>query len=110
MTENDILLGIGLTVALAVGCRILASRRRIPPLILLLPAGFAAGAPTDVVDPEKLLGPAFSPWSRCRWRSSSTTPGWDRTCATEAVPATAADGDVLVLLGPAPASDADPAG
>ncbi|MFI1167966.1 cation:proton antiporter [Streptomyces sp. NPDC020801] len=61
MSENDILLGIGLTVALAVGCQILASRLRIPALIVLLPAGFAAGALTDVVHPDKLLGPAFSP-------------------------------------------------
>lgn len=61
MTEDDILLGIGLTVALAVGCQILASRLRIPALILLLPAGFAAGALTDDVNPDQLLGPAFSP-------------------------------------------------
>ncbi|MFJ9814186.1 cation:proton antiporter [Streptomyces sp. NPDC101151] len=61
MTENDFLLGIGLTVALAVGCQILASRLRMPALILLLPAGFAAGALTDVVHPDELVGPAFSP-------------------------------------------------
>ncbi|MGW4566980.1 cation:proton antiporter [Streptomyces sp. NPDC004561] len=61
MSADDILLGVGLTVALAVGCQILASRLRIPALILLLPAGFAAGALTGVVRPDKLLGPAFSP-------------------------------------------------
>ncbi|MFK4144867.1 cation:proton antiporter [Streptomyces sp. NPDC004065] len=61
MSEDDILLGTGLTVALAVGCQILASRLRVPALLLLLPAGFAAGALTDVVDPDALLGPAFSP-------------------------------------------------
>ncbi|WP_406164920.1 cation:proton antiporter [Streptomyces sp. NBC_00996] len=61
MTENEILLGVGLTVALAVGSQILASRLRIPALIVLLPAGFAAGALTDVVRPDKLLGPAFPP-------------------------------------------------
>ncbi|MFF9091219.1 cation:proton antiporter [Streptomyces sp. NPDC014991] len=61
MTEDDILLGIGLTVALAVGCQILASRLRVPALILLLPAGFAAGALTDDVRSDNLLGPAFSP-------------------------------------------------
>ncbi|MDX2593569.1 cation:proton antiporter [Streptomyces sp. WI03-4A] len=61
MTRNDILLGTALTLALAVGCQILASRLRIPSLILLLPAGFAAGALTDVVNPDALLGPAFSP-------------------------------------------------
>ncbi|MEU9123284.1 cation:proton antiporter [Streptomyces sp. NPDC048506] len=61
MTEDDILLGIGLTVALAVGSQILASRLRIPDLIVLLPAGFTAGALTDVVRPDELVGPAFSP-------------------------------------------------
>ncbi|MFG2139752.1 cation:proton antiporter [Streptomyces sp. NPDC048650] len=60
MTEDEILLGIGLTVALAVGSQILASRLRVPALVVLLPAGFAAGALTDVVDPEKLAGQNFS--------------------------------------------------
>lgn len=60
MSEDEILLGLGLTVALAVGSQILASRLRIPSLIVLLPAGFAAGALTDVVDPERLVGPDFS--------------------------------------------------
>ncbi|MFG3114984.1 cation:proton antiporter [Streptomyces sp. NPDC048197] len=61
MSRDQILLGVGLTVALAVGCQILAGRLRIPALILLLPAGFAAGALTDTVRPDTLLGPAFSP-------------------------------------------------
>ncbi|MHB9855112.1 cation:proton antiporter [Streptomyces krungchingensis] len=61
MTEDDILLGIGLTVLLAVGSQIFASRLRIPALIVLLPVGFAAGALTDVVHPDRLLGEAFSP-------------------------------------------------
>ncbi|MBN0044361.1 sodium:proton exchanger [Streptomyces actuosus] len=61
MSDDDILLGIGLTVALAVGCQILATRLRIPALILLLPAGFTVGALTDVVHPDELLGDTFSP-------------------------------------------------
>ncbi|MFE0510051.1 cation:proton antiporter [Streptomyces sp. NPDC058964] len=61
MTENEILLGIGLTFALAVGSQILAYRLRVPAIVLLLPAGFTAGALTDVVHPDKLVGPAFSP-------------------------------------------------
>ncbi|MCH0563921.1 MULTISPECIES: sodium:proton antiporter [unclassified Streptomyces] len=61
MSDNDILLGIGLTVGLAVGCQILATRLRIPALILLLPAGFTVGALTDVVHPDELLGDTFSP-------------------------------------------------
>ncbi|GGW47586.1 sodium:proton antiporter [Streptomyces lucensis JCM 4490] len=59
MSEDEILLGLGLTVALAVGSQILAHRLRIPALIVLLPAGFTAGALTDVVDPERLIGPDF---------------------------------------------------
>lgn len=39
----------------------LASRLRIPALIILLPVGFAAGALTTDVNPERLLGPAFEP-------------------------------------------------
>ncbi|WP_435278862.1 cation:proton antiporter domain-containing protein [Streptomyces sp. 1222.5] len=61
MTTDDILLGVGLTVALAVGCQILASRLRIPALLLLLLAGFTAGALTGDIHPDQLLGPAFSP-------------------------------------------------
>ncbi|MEU4086288.1 cation:proton antiporter [Streptomyces aureus] len=61
MTDNQILQGLGLIVVLAVGSQILASRLRIPALIILLPAGFTAGALTDIVDPDKLLGDAFSP-------------------------------------------------
>ncbi|MEV0269429.1 cation:proton antiporter [Hamadaea sp. NPDC050747] len=61
MTTNQVLLGVALILVLAVGAQVLASRLHIPALIVLLPVGFAAGALTDVVDPEKLLGPAFQP-------------------------------------------------
>jgi NhaP-type Na+/H+ or K+/H+ antiporter len=61
VTTDQILLGVGLTVALAVGSQLLASRLRIPALIVLLPVGFAAGALTDVVNPDKLLGSLFQP-------------------------------------------------
>lgn len=60
MTDDEILLGLALTVVLATGSQILASKLRVPALIILLPAGFAAGAMTDVIHPDKLLGPAFS--------------------------------------------------
>ncbi|MFB8246031.1 cation:proton antiporter [Streptomyces sp. NPDC055952] len=59
MSEDEILLGIALTVVLAVGSQILASRLRVPALIVLLPAGFAAGTLTDVVHPDKLVGQDF---------------------------------------------------
>ena len=61
MTTNQILAGVGLILVLAVGSQVLASRLRIPALIILLPAGFAAGAVTTDVNPQRLLGPAFQP-------------------------------------------------
>jgi NhaP-type Na+/H+ or K+/H+ antiporter len=61
VTTNQILLGVGLILTLAVGCQVLASRLKIPALILLLPAGFTAGAITTDVNPQHLLGSAFQP-------------------------------------------------
>ena len=61
MTTDQVLLGIGLILLLAVGSQLLASRLRIPALIILLPAGFTAGALTTDVNPERLLGAAFQP-------------------------------------------------
>ena len=61
MTTDQILYGLALTVALAVGCQIVAGRLRIPALILLLPAGFCAGALTDDIQPDQLLGSLFQP-------------------------------------------------
>ncbi|MFC9813771.1 cation:proton antiporter [Streptomyces virginiae] len=59
MSEDQILLGIALTVALAALSQILANRLRVPALILLLPAGFVAGAMTDVIHPDQLIGAEF---------------------------------------------------
>ncbi len=61
MTTNQVLSGVGLILALAVGSQVLASRLRIPALIILLPAGFIAGAITPDVNPQHLLGAAFQP-------------------------------------------------
>ena len=61
MSTDQVLAGIGLILLLAVGSQVLASRLRIPALIVLLPAGFTAGALTSDVNPERLLGPAFQP-------------------------------------------------
>ena len=61
MTTSQILLGTGLILALAVGSQVLASRLCIPAIIIMLPAGFAAGALTSDVNPQRLLGPAFQP-------------------------------------------------
>ncbi|MFI8324139.1 cation:proton antiporter [Streptomyces sp. NPDC085529] len=60
MTDDEILLGLALTVVLATGSQILAKLLRVPALIILLPVGFAAGAMTDVIHPDQLLGPDFS--------------------------------------------------
>ena len=62
MTANQILIGIGLILVLAVGAQVLASWLHIPAIIVLLPTGFVAGALTTDVNPEKLLGPAFDPF------------------------------------------------
>ncbi|MCE0764410.1 cation:proton antiporter [Pseudonocardia kujensis] len=48
-------------MVLAVGSQVLASRLHVPALIILLPAGFGAGALTEVVNPQLLLGAAFQP-------------------------------------------------
>ena len=61
MTTDQVLAGVGLILVLAVGSQVLASRLRIPALIILLPAGFVAGAVTTDVNPQRLLGPAFQP-------------------------------------------------
>jgi NhaP-type Na+/H+ or K+/H+ antiporter len=61
VTTDEVLLGVGLIFVLAVGCQVLASLLHIPALILLLPAGFLAGAATDDVDPNRLLGATFQP-------------------------------------------------
>src|SRR5215510_3880346 len=61
MSTDQILLGVGLILVLAVGSQVLASRLRIPALIILLPAGFTAGALTTDVNPDRLLGAAFQP-------------------------------------------------
>ena len=61
MTTNQVLLGVGLILALAAGSQVLASLLKIPAIIILLPAGFVAGAITLDVNPQHLLGSAFQP-------------------------------------------------
>ena len=59
LSTDQILLGIGLILVLAVGSQVLASQFRIPALIILLPVGFTAGALTSDVNPERLVGTSF---------------------------------------------------
>ncbi|WP_328899045.1 cation:proton antiporter [Streptomyces sp. NBC_00441] len=61
MSADQVYVGLGLIAVLAVGSQLLASRLRVPALLVLLPAGFTAGALTDNVDPQRLLGSSFSP-------------------------------------------------
>ena len=61
MTAHQVLLGVGLIVVLAVGSQVVAGWLRIPALIILLPAGFIAGALTRDVNPLQVFGPAFQP-------------------------------------------------
>jgi NhaP-type Na+/H+ or K+/H+ antiporter len=61
VTTSQILTGVGLILLLAVGSQVLAGRLHIPAIIVLLPAGFTAGALTNDVNPQDLLGAAFQP-------------------------------------------------
>jgi NhaP-type Na+/H+ or K+/H+ antiporter len=62
MSTNDILLGLGLVLVLAVSCQLLARRLRIPAIVLLLPVGFLAGIATKDVQPDNLLGALYQPF------------------------------------------------
>jgi NhaP-type Na+/H+ or K+/H+ antiporter len=68
MSTDQVLFGVGLIVVLALGSQVLASRLRIPALIILLPAGFTAGALTTDVNRSICWGRRSSHWSRSRWR------------------------------------------
>jgi NhaP-type Na+/H+ or K+/H+ antiporter len=61
LSTDQVLAGLGLIIVLAVGSQVLAAQLRVPALIIMLPAGFTAGAITSDVNPEKLLGPGFHP-------------------------------------------------
>ncbi len=61
MSTNQILIGLGLTIVLALGCDLIATRTRLPAIVLLLPVGFIAGAATTDVHPDALFGDTFQP-------------------------------------------------
>lgn len=61
MTAEEFLLGVSITLILAVTAQITAGRLNVPALILLLPAGFTAGAFTDLVNARALLGRLYEP-------------------------------------------------
>ena len=62
MSSDDVLLGLGLVLELAVGAQLVARVLRIPAIVVLLPTGFIAGAVTDVVEPAQLLGDLYQPF------------------------------------------------
>jgi NhaP-type Na+/H+ or K+/H+ antiporter len=62
MSSDDVLLGLGLVMTLAVGAQLVARLLRLPAIVVLLPIGFAAGALTDVVQPAQLLGDLYQPF------------------------------------------------
>jgi NhaP-type Na+/H+ or K+/H+ antiporter len=62
LSTNDILLGLGLVLALAVGSQLTGRWLGLPAIVVLLPAGFLAGTVTDDVHPDQLLGPLFQPF------------------------------------------------
>jgi NhaP-type Na+/H+ or K+/H+ antiporter len=61
MSTDAILTGLGLVIVLAIGCQLIAARFRLPAIVLLLPAGFIAGAITSDVHPSNLFGATFQP-------------------------------------------------
>jgi NhaP-type Na+/H+ or K+/H+ antiporter len=62
MSTDDVLLGLGLVIVLAVGSQLLAGRLRLPAIVVLLPVGFVAGIVTDDVHPDALLGALYQPF------------------------------------------------
>lgn len=61
MEASEVFVGIGVVVGIATLCQLLARQLKLPGLLLLLPAGFIAGATIPAVDPLGMFGPLFSP-------------------------------------------------
>jgi NhaP-type Na+/H+ or K+/H+ antiporter len=61
LSTDQTLLGLGLVIVLALACQLVSRRLGLPAIVLLLPVGFAAGAATEVVHPDALLGNAYQP-------------------------------------------------
>ena len=62
LSTNDLLLGIGLVLTLAVGSQLVARTLRLPAIVVLLPVGFIAGILTKDVQPGDLLGQLYQPF------------------------------------------------
>src|SRR4051795_2290854 len=62
MSADDVLLGLGLVLILAVSSQLLAARLRLPAIVVLLPAGFLGGIATSDIHPDRLLGTLYQPF------------------------------------------------
>src|SRR5919109_1803138 len=62
MSSDDVLLGLGLVLVLAVGAQMAARLARLPAIVVLLPVGFVAGILPDDVHPDQLLGNLYQPF------------------------------------------------
>lgn len=62
LSTDDLLLGIGLVLVLAVGAQLTAKILRLPAIVVLLPVGFIAGILTKDVHPTALLGALYQPF------------------------------------------------
>jgi NhaP-type Na+/H+ or K+/H+ antiporter len=62
LSTDDVLLGLGLVVVLAIGSQIVARLLQLPAIVVLLPVGFVAGILTDTVHPDELLGQLYQPF------------------------------------------------
>src|SRR6478735_6780143 len=62
LSSDEVLLGLGLVVVLAIGSQLVARLAGLPAIVVLLPVGFVAGVLTDTVQPEVLLGQIFQPF------------------------------------------------
>jgi NhaP-type Na+/H+ or K+/H+ antiporter len=61
LSADQILGGLAIVIVVALGCELIAARTRLPAIVLLLPAGFIAGAITDDTHPALLFGNTFQP-------------------------------------------------
>src|SRR5436305_2017812 len=93
MSTDDVLLGLGLVIVLAVGSQLLAGRLRLPAIVVLLPVGFLAGIATDDVHPDALLGAVYQPFVSLAVGGVAAASLWlllqetQRTVPRQAVPA-----------------------
>src|SRR3954454_3565152 len=62
LSTDEVLLGLGLVVVLAIGSQLVARFAGLPAIVVLLPVGFVAGVLTDTVHPDRLLGQIFQPF------------------------------------------------